>query len=197
MSRRGRYLRGSAAGTTVSGNDQVTDPIDLRDINSRIGDRYRLERLLGAGGMATVYLAEDLKHRRQVAIKILRPELAGTLGPDRFLREIGIAAQLNHPQILPLHDSGHSEGCFYYVMPVVSGESLRQRLNAQRQLSIDEALRIAQQVAAALEQAHRLGVIHRDIKPENIPLHEGEALVSDFGVALFGHAGPSRESGVT
>ena len=147
-------------------------------------DRYRIERELGVGGMAAVYLAEDLKHDRKVALKVLKPELAAALGPERFLGEIRVTAGLNHPHILPLHDSGEVGGFLFYTMPFVNGESLRRRLDRERQLPIEDALRITKQVAAALDYAHRQGVIHRDIKPENILLHEGEAVVADFGVAL-------------
>jgi tetratricopeptide (TPR) repeat protein/TolB-like protein len=149
-----------------------------------LADHYSIERELGAGGMATVYLAEDLKHHRQVAVKILRPELAAVLGPERFLREIEIAAKLNHPNILPLHDSGEKEGFLYYVMPFVAGESLRDKVAREKQLAVGDAIRITEQVASALEYAHRQGVIHRDIKPENVLLHEGVAMVMDFGIAL-------------
>ncbi len=149
-----------------------------------LAERYAIERELGVGGMATVYLAEDVKHHRKVAVKVLRPELATVLGPERFLREIDIAAKLNHPHILPLHDSGEANGFLYYVMPVVEGNSLRERLNQEKQLSINDTFRIADQVASALDYAHRHHVIHRDIKPENILLHEGEAMVADFGIAL-------------
>jgi serine/threonine-protein kinase len=133
--------------------------------------------------MATVYVAEDLKHRRKVALKVLHPELAAVVGADRFLREIEIAARLNNPHILPLHDSGHADGLLYYVMPFVEGESLRDRLTRERQLPVDDALRIAREVAAALAYAHSVGVIHRDIKPENIMLAGSEAVVTDFGIA--------------
>jgi serine/threonine-protein kinase len=155
----------------------------LDRLKTALADRYRIERELGSGGMATVYLAEDLKHRRQVALKLLRPELGAVLGGERFLREIHVAAGLNHPHILALHDSGEVDGLLYYVMPYVAGESLRQRLERQTQLSIEEAIEVARQVAAALDYAHRQGVIHRDIKPENILLQEGEAVVADFGIA--------------
>ena len=148
-----------------------------------LADRYRLERELGAGGMATVYLADDLKHRRKVAIKVLRPELAAALGPDRFLREIETTAQLRHPHILPLYDSGEASGFLFYVMPLVEGESLRDRLTRQKQLSVEEALAIAREVADALGYAHGRGVVHRDIKPENILLEGGHAVVADFGIA--------------
>jgi serine/threonine-protein kinase len=154
------------------------------NLSAALGDRYVIERALGSGGMATVYLADDVKHRRKVAIKVLRAELASSIGPQRFLREIEIAASLNHPHILPLYDSGAAGDVLYYVMPYVRGETLRQRLLREKQLSIDEALDITRQVAAALAFAHAQGVIHRDIKPENILLHEGEAIVADFGIAL-------------
>ncbi len=148
-----------------------------------LADRYRIERELGQGGMATVYLAEDLKHARKVAIKVLRPELAMALGAERFLREIATTANLRHPHILPLYDSGEAAGFLYYVMPLVEGESLRDRLTRQKQLPIDEALAIAREVADALGYAHQRGVIHRDIKPENILLEGGHAVVADFGIA--------------
>ena len=149
-----------------------------------LADRYRIERELGAGGMATVYLAEDLKHQRRVAVKVLHPELAAVLGADRFLAEIRTTANLQHPHILPLHDSGQADGLLFYVMPYVEGETLRTRLEREQQLPIDESLRITREVASALDYAHRHGVIHRDIKPENILLHEGQALIADFGIAL-------------
>jgi serine/threonine-protein kinase len=149
-----------------------------------LADRYRIERALGEGGMATVYLAEDLKHKRKVALKVLRPELAAVLGAERFVQEITTTASLQHPQILPLFDSGSADGFLYYVMPFVDGETLRDKLNRETQLSIDEAVRIAREVADALDYAHRTGVIHRDIKPENILLHDGRPMVADFGIAL-------------
>jgi serine/threonine protein kinase/Tfp pilus assembly protein PilF len=142
--------------------------------------------------MATVYLAEDLKHRRKVAIKVLRPELGAMLGPDRFTREIRIAAGLNHPHIVPLYDSGEAGGLLFYVMPYVRGESLRQRLSRETQLPVEEAIGIVRQVASALAHAHGHGLIHRDVKPENILLHEGEAMVTDFGIALAAGAAPSE-----
>ncbi len=156
----------------------------LDRLNAALADRYASERELGSGGMATVYLARDLKHHRKVAVKVLRPELAAALGLDRFLREIQIAATLNHPHILALYDSGEADGFLFYVMPYIKGKSLRQKLKREKQLSIDEALRITRQVASALDHAHVQGLIHRDIKPENILLHEGEAMVADFGIAL-------------
>ncbi len=160
-----------------------------RDIlNAALAGRYVIERELGSGGMATVYLANDVKHRRQVAVKVLRPELAAALGPDRFLREVEIAARLNHPHILALYDSGEADGLLFYVMPYVAGESLRHRLAREKQLPVAEALGITQQVASALGHAHAQHVIHRDIKPENILLYEGEAMVADFGIALAASA---------
>ncbi len=158
---------------------------DIPDrLRAALAERYRIDQEVGQGGMATVYRAEDLKHARPVAIKVLRPELA-SLGyePARFLREIRIAARLNHPQILPLHDSGQCDGILYYVMPYMTGETLRRRLDRDKQLPIDEALRIVRAVALALDYAHRQDVLHRDIKPENILLQEGEPVVADFGVA--------------
>ena len=150
----------------------------------RLADRYRIERELGAGGMATVYLAHDLRHDRDVAIKVLHPELGAALGGERFLSEIRTTARLQHPHILPLLDSGEADSLLYYVMPLVTGETLRARLERERQLPIADALRIAREVASALDYAHRQNVIHRDIKPENILLHDGSALVADFGIAL-------------
>ncbi len=162
-------------------------------LTAALADRYRLERELGQGGMATVYLAEDVRHHRKVAIKVLHPELSAVLGPDRFLKEIELTANLQHPHILPLFDSGAAEGLLYYVMPYVEGESLRSRLAREKQLPIPDAVRIASEVAGALDYAHRRGVVHRDIKPENILLHDGRALVADFGIALaVVQAGGSR-----
>jgi eukaryotic-like serine/threonine-protein kinase len=162
-------------------------------LRASLADRYRLERELGQGGMATVYLADDLRHERKVAIKVLRPELAAVIGAERFLREIKTIANLQHPHILGLIDSGEVNGTAYYVMPFVEGESLRDRLNREKQLPIPDAVRIAREVATALDYAHRHGVIHRDIKPENILLHDGQALVADFGIALaLSSAGGTR-----
>ncbi|HEY7860197.1 MAG TPA: serine/threonine-protein kinase, partial [Gemmatimonadaceae bacterium] len=160
----------------------MSDP--LADLSTALGDRYRIERELGAGGMATVYLAEDLKHNRKVAVKVLKPELAIAIGAARFLAEIKTTANLQHPHILALHDSGEVNGTVFYVMPYVEGESLRDRLEREKQLPVDDALRIAAEVADALEYAHERGVIHRDIKPENILLQRGHAVVADFGIAL-------------
>jgi serine/threonine-protein kinase len=151
---------------------------------SALSDRYRLVRELGQGGMATVHLAEDLKHGRKVAIKVLHPELSAVLGSARFLAEIKVTANLQHPHILGLIDSGEADGLLYYVMPYVAGESLRARLVRDGQLPVDEALRLAREVASALDYAHRQGVVHRDIKPENTLLQDGAALVADFGIAL-------------
>ena len=148
-----------------------------------LAGRYRLEEEIGRGGAACVYLAEDLKYGRKVALKVLHPKPGGGYEPGRFLREIRIAARLSHPQILPLHDSGESDGHLFFVMPYAGCESLRARL-ADGPLSVEEALRITRAVAGALAYAHRHGVIHRDIKPENILLHDGRPMVADFGIAL-------------
>src|SRR3954451_15927211 len=153
-------------------------------ISGALSTRYRLEQEIGAGGMATVYLAEDLRHDRRVALKVLRPELAAVIGAERFLAEIKLTANLQHPHILPLFDSGEADSFLYYVMPFVEGESLRDRLRREKQLPVDDAVRIAREVADALDYAHRHGVVHRDIKPENILLQDGSALVADFGIAL-------------
>jgi Tol biopolymer transport system component len=172
----------------------MTEAFD--QLKAALADRYTIERELGAGGMATVYLARDIKHDRQVAVKVLRPELAAVLGTERFLQEIKITANLNHPHILPLLDSGSAEeppsarppdrpsAFLYYVMPYVKGESLRDKLHREKQLSVEEALKIAEQVGGALDHAHRHNVLHRDIKPENILLRDGQAVVADFGIAL-------------
>jgi serine/threonine-protein kinase len=160
----------------------VADQFDR--LKSTLADRYTIERELGSGGMATVYLAEDLRHHRKVALKVLRPELAAILGADRFLKEIEVTANLQHPHILPLFDSGAADSFLYYVMPFVEGESLRDLLQRDRQLATDDAVRIATTVAQALDYAHRAGVIHRDIKPENILLQDGEPVIADFGIAL-------------
>jgi len=157
---------------------------DTAGLSAALAGRYRVEREIGRGGMATVYLADDIRHRRKVAIKLLEPELAHAVGPERFLREIEIAAQLNHPHIIPLYDSGDVDGYLFYVMPYIEGESLRHSIDRERQLPIDDALSITRHVASALDYAHARNVIHRDIKPENILLFEGEAMVADFGIAL-------------
>jgi hypothetical protein len=160
----------------------------MPDVPSRLTaalqGRYRIERELGEGGMATVYLAEDVRHERKVALKVLRPELAAVLGAERFLAEIKTTANLQHPHILPLFDSGTADGFLYYVMPYIEGESLRERLDREKQLGVDEAVRIAREVADALDYAHRHDVIHRDINPANILLHDGRPVVADFGIAL-------------
>ncbi|MBX9929840.1 MAG: serine/threonine-protein kinase [Gemmatimonadaceae bacterium] len=160
----------------------MTDSLTL--LTAALADRYRVTREIGAGGMATVYLAQDLKHERDVAIKVLHPDLGAALGAERFLSEIRTTARLQHPNILALLDSGDADGLLYYVMPLVEGETLRQRLDREKQLPLDAALRIAGEVADALGYAHRQGVIHRDIKPENILLHDGRPVVADFGIAL-------------
>src|SRR6476469_6989969 len=157
-----------------------------------LADRYRLVRELCSGGMATVYLANDVKHHREVAVKVFRAELSSILGADRFLREVEIAARLNHPHILPLYDSGDASGFLFYVMPYITGESLRAKMDREKQLSVDQALAITRQVAAALDYAHERNVIHRDVKPENIMLHEGEAMIADFGIALVTDSADER-----
>ncbi len=154
------------------------------NLSTALADRYRIERHLGEGGMATVYLAEDLKHKRKVAVKVLRPELAAVLGAERFVQEITTTANLQHPHILPLFDSGEADSFLYYVMPFIDGETLRDKLNRETQLGIEEAVNITTAIADALDYAHRQNVIHRDIKPENILLHEGRPMVADFGIAL-------------
>ena len=164
----------------------------LDRLTAALADRYRIERELGQGGMATVYLAQDLKHEREVAIKVLRPELAAVIGAERFLKEIKTTANLQHPHILGLIDSGNSDSFLWYAMPFVDGESLRDRLEREKQLPIADAVRIATEVAGALDYAHRHGVIHRDIKPENILLHDGSALVADFGIALAASTAGTR-----
>jgi eukaryotic-like serine/threonine-protein kinase len=156
----------------------------MERLAAALAAHYRLERELGAGGMATVYLAQDLKHDRKVAVKVLRPELAAVIGAERFLAEIKTTANLQHPHILGLIDSGDADGFLYYVMPYIEGESLRDRLTREKQLPVDVAVRVAGEVASALDYAHRHNIIHRDIKPENILLHDGSALVADFGIAL-------------
>ncbi len=162
-------------------------------LKTALAGRYVVEQELGTGGMATVYLAHDAKHNRKVALKVLRPELAAMIGAERFLQEIEVTANLQHPHILPLHDSGEADSFLYYVMPFVEGETLRAKVDREKQLGIDDAVEITRNVAAALDYAHRKGVIHRDIKPENVLLHDGQPLIADFGIALaVSHAGGSR-----
>ena len=169
----------------------------LERLHLALADRYLLDREIGHGGMATVYLAEDLRHSRRVAVKVFRPELAAALGPERFLREIQTTARLTHPNILPLHDSGEADGLLYYVMPYVEGESLRDRLQREGALPLDDALKIAGDVADALTYAHEQHVVHRDIKPGNILLSGDHAMVADFGLAKAlagGATGPDLSS---
>ena len=177
----------------------MTSPTDR--LTTALAGRYAIERELGAGGMATVYLAEDLKHHRKVALKVLRPELAAILGAERFLKEIEVTANLQHPNILPLYDSGRAAGppgeagseFLYYVMPYVEGETLRDKMGREKQLGVDETIAIAKDVADALHFAHQRGIVHRDIKPENILLQQGKPLVADFGIALaVSQAGGTR-----
>ena len=175
----------------------MTEPLERLRI--AVADRYAIERELGAGGMATVYLAEDRRHHRHIALKTLRPDLTASMEAQRFLGEIEIAAALTHPHILPLYDSGEADGIVYYVMPYVEGPSLRERLVGEQRLPVGEALKIAREVVGALDYAHRRGLVHRDIKPENIMLYEDAALVTDFGIALAlrsGHGGTPEESGI-
>ena len=162
-------------------------------LNAALEGRYRIESELGEGGMATVYLAKDLKHNRNVALKVLKPELAAVVGAERFLAEIQVTANLQHPHILPLHDSGETEGFLFYVMPYVEGDTLKDRLDREHQLPVDDAVHIATDMAEALDYAHRQGVIHRDIKPANVLMLEGKPVISDFGIALaVGAAGGGR-----
>jgi serine/threonine-protein kinase len=167
-------------------------------LQTALADRYRLERELGQGGMATVYLAEDLRHQRKVAVKVIREEFAAGVGSERFLREIRLAASLHHPNILPLFDSGEARGFLYYVMPVAEGESLRDRLARENALPVGDTVRLGREVADALDYAHRHGIVHRDIKPENVLLHEGHALVTDFGIgkAFSGDAASLTQTGL-
>src|SRR6476659_9564016 len=156
----------------------------ITQLKESLADRYEIEREIGAGGMATVYLAHDVRHERFVAVKVLQPELGAVLGVERFLAEIKVTANLQHPNLLPLFDSGAAEGLLFYVMPFVEGESLRARLEREKQLPIDEAIRISDAIANALDYAHSHGVIHRDLKPENILLQAGQPVIADFGIAL-------------
>ena len=159
----------------------MSDPVEA--LRAGLQDRYAFERELGRGGMATVWLARDLRHDRPVALKVLHPDLAATLGPERFLREIRLAARLQHPHILSVYDSGETAGRLWFTMPYVEGESLRDRIRRERQLPVADAVRLTRESALALDFAHRHGAVHRDIKPENILLVDGQALVADFGIA--------------
>ncbi len=174
---------GSPPPSASSDATTTTGDVHFRRVKQALEERYLIEREIGRGGMATVYLAHDLKHNRHVAVKVLSPELASALGPQRFLREIEITARLQHPHILPVHDSGEAEGLLYYVMPFVEGESLRDRMKRERHIPLDSALQLIREVAAALSYAHARDIVHRDIKPENILLSAGHAQVADFGIA--------------
>ncbi|MEK6688154.1 MAG: serine/threonine-protein kinase, partial [Gemmatimonadota bacterium] len=167
-------------------------------LNAGLSGRYRVDGELGQGGMAIVYQAQDLRHERDVAIKVLRPEIGTEVGAERFLQEIRIAARLIHPHILPLYASGEVEGLLYYVMPNMKGSSLRDRMDREGQIALADAIRIASEVAGALDYAHRQNVVHRDIKPENILFHDGSALVADFGIgkALTVKTGPVTQTGM-
>lgn len=156
---------------------------DLERLTAALSSRYTIDHELGRGGMATVYLAEDLKYHRPVAIKVLHPDLGASLAADRFLREIQIVARLNHPHILAMLDSGEADGFLYYVMPVVEGESLGDRLRRETQLAVEEAVRLTLEIAEALEAAHHMGVVHRDLKPANVLLSGEHAILADFGIA--------------
>ena len=162
----------------------IEDTGHTQRLDAAFADRYKIVSKLGQGGMATVFLAEDLKHQRQVAIKVLKPELAAMIGGERFLSEIRTTANLQHPHILALFDSGEADGFLYYVMPYVEGEILRGWIDREKQLAVDDAVRVAKAVANALQYAHEHDVIHRDIKPENILIHAGEPVVAGFGIAL-------------
>jgi serine/threonine protein kinase len=186
---------GTFAWSSFSNWSEMTDDAVPR-LTAALAGHYRIESILGQGGMATVYLAHDLRHNRQVALKVLKPELAAVLGAERFLKEIQVTANLQHPHILPLYDSGSADGLLFYVMPLVQNKSLRDRLDREKLLPVDEAIRITRQIAGALDFAHRQGIIHRDIKPENILLQDGEALITDFGIALaVTQAGGERLTG--
>ena len=172
----------------------VTNSDPITRLNAALEGRYKIERELGEGGMATVYLAHDERHNRNVALKVLKAELAAVVGAERFLAEIETTAKLTHPHILPLHDSGEADGFLFFVTPYIEGDTLRDKIDREKQLSVDEALKITEDVASALDYAHKHGVVHRDIKPGNILLSpEGEPTVADFGIALaVAHAGGGR-----
>src|ERR1035437_120194 len=180
----GRAARGAEFLRGAQGQGPGEEMSAIERLNEALAGRYLIERELGAGGMATVFLAEDLKHKRKVALKVLKPELAAVLGAERFVQEITTTASLQHPHILALFDSGTADDFLFYVMPWIQGETLREKLNRESQLGVDEAVRIAREVLDALEYAHQHGIVHRDIKPENILLHGGHAMVADFGIAL-------------
>src|SRR3954466_10799155 len=181
------------AGGRASVNTRAGTASSFDTLSTALADRYRLERELGHGGTATVYLAHDVKHDRKVAVKILKPELGAVLGAERFLAEIKVTANLQHPNLLPLFDSGATAGLLYYVMPYVDGETLRARLDRETQLPVDDVVRLTTLIAGALDYAHARGVIHRDLKPENILLQAGQPVIADFGIALaVSRAGGAR-----
>jgi serine/threonine-protein kinase len=195
-------LEVASVGAAPAGASRRTheDQSDLERVDGALRTRYAVDREVGHGGMAMVYLARDLRHDRQVAVKVLRPELAALLGTDRFLQEIRVAARLTHPNIVSLYDSGEANDVLFYVMPHLEGETLREVIRRERQLPVDRAVDIACGIASALDHAHRQGVVHRDIKPDNILLHEGQPMVLDFGIALaLTQAGGDRltEPGMT
>ena len=179
---------------TNTDDDALAEAV-IAALRTGLGDRYRVEREIGRGGMATVYLAHDLKHGRPVAIKVLHADLTSALGADRFVREVQTIATLRHPHILPLHDSGEVDGYLYYVMPFIDGDSLRSRLGREGQLPLADTLGIAAEIADALAYAHRSGVVHRDIKPENILLDQGHAILADFGIARASKSSGTRLTG--
>ncbi|HSR43575.1 MAG TPA: serine/threonine-protein kinase, partial [Longimicrobiales bacterium] len=178
------FLDRLAEGVVARGAADALDRIRHRRLDRGLRDRYRLRDRIGRGGMATVYVAEDVRHQRSVALKVLEPAVAASMGAERFLTEIRTTANLQHPHILPLFDSGEVDGLLYYVMPYVEGETLRERLDREGQLPVDDAVGIAGELADALDHAHRHGVVHRDLKPDNVLLHEGKAYLTDFGIAL-------------
>src|SRR5512143_1182106 len=176
--------RASPARSIQETSPLTSDSSLLERLQAALSGQYRVEDRIGEGGMAVVFAATDLKHSRRVAVKVLRPELSAVVGADRFLREIQVTARLEHPHILPLYDSGAAGELLYYVMPLIEGETLRQRLDREGELPVEDAVSLTRALAGALDYAHRQGVVHRDIKPENILLHDGQPLLADFGIGL-------------